>query len=455
MHLSGKIFSYKEKKVVPKEGSTSGKEPLKVVIVFVWCRIVEVPSSPRDQKWFKPALPNRSPFLFLSVQAARNIQTALFSPGITRLEILTKGTGLLEYFDQEYLGNGLKVWCIAFGIAVLSMVAVKLLKAILIRSIRKFATKSSTGIDELFVEILGKTRFLLVFVISLYAGASVLVIPAPVERISEIIVILAALLQIGFWGNAILTFWINKVVQRKMQSDAAGATTMTALGFLGRVIWWSILLLVALDNIGVNITGLAAGVGIGGIAIALAVQSILSDLFASLSIVLDKPFVIGDFIIVDNYLGTVEHIGLKTTRIRSLSGEQLIFSNTDLLNSRIRNYKRMFERRVVFEVGITYQTPLEKVKAVSGMIRAIIETQSQARFDRAHFKQFGDSALVYEAVYYVKSAEYNDYMDTQERINLAIMKQFVEQGIEFAYPTRTLFVQSDSKNDIQPTAPTQ
>lgn len=362
---------------------------------------------------------------------------------------------MLEYFDQEYLGNSLKVWSIAFGIAVLSMVAVKLLKAILIRSIRKFATKSSTGIDELFVEILGKTRFLLVFVISLYAGASVLVIPAPVERISEIIVILAALLQIGFWGNAILTFWINKVVQRKMQSDAAGATTMTALGFLGRVIWWSILLLVALDNIGVNITGLAAGVGIGGIAIALAVQSILSDLFASLSIVLDKPFVIGDFIIVDNYLGTVEHIGLKTTRIRSLSGEQLIFSNTDLLNSRIRNYKRMFERRVVFEVGITYQTPLEKVKAVSGMIRAIIETQSQARFDRAHFKQFGDSALVYEAVYYVKSAEYNDYMDTQERINLAIMKQFVEQGIEFAYPTRTLFVQSDSKNDIQPTAPTQ
>jgi small-conductance mechanosensitive channel len=236
------------------------------------------------------------------------------------------------------------------------------------------------------------------------------------------------------------------VVQRKLQTDAAGATTITALGFLGRVILWSLLLLVALDNMGVSITGLVAGVGIGGIAIALAVQSILSDLFASLSIVLDKPFVIGDFIIVDNFLGTVEHIGLKTTRVRSLSGEQLIFSNTDLLNSRIRNYKRMFERRVVFEVGITYQTPPEKVKAVSGMIRAIIEDQPKVRFDRAHFKNFGDSALVYEAVYFMMTSEYNDYMDTQERVNLAIMIQFAEHGIEFAYPTRTLFVQQDANN---------
>ncbi len=148
---------------------------------------------------------------------------------------------------------------------------------------------------------------------------------------------------------------------------------MTAMGFLGRVILWAGLLLFALDNLGVNITGLAAGIGIGGIAIALAVQSVLGDLFASLSIVLDKPFVIGDFIIVDEYLGTVEHIGLKTTRVRSLSGEQLVFSNNDLLQSRIRNYKRMFERRVIFELGVTYQTPLERVSRISGMIRSIIE----------------------------------------------------------------------------------
>ncbi|MEX1140039.1 MAG: mechanosensitive ion channel family protein [Bacteroidota bacterium] len=355
----------------------------------------------------------------------------------------------MEYLDQEYFGNSVRAWLLAFGVAVATIVAVRLLKGLFVRSIAKLTPATFDGIQDLLGDVLGRTKFFLVFVIAVYAGASTLILPGAFERAVAVAAVIAALLQIGLWGNAIITFWIGKIVQRKIQHDAAGATTMTALGFLGRVVLWTGLLLFALDNLGVNITGLAAGIGIGGIAIALAVQSILGDLFASLSIVLDKPFVIGDFIIVDEYLGTVEHIGLKTTRVRSLSGEQLVFSNADLLNSRIRNYKRMFERRVVFEVGITYQTPLEKVEALSGMIQAIIEDQPKVRFDRAHFKNFGDSSLVFESVYYVKSAEYNDFMDTQERINLAIMKQFVEQGIDFAYPTRTLFVQGEGKNTLQ------
>jgi small-conductance mechanosensitive channel len=193
-----------------------------------------------------------------------------------------------------------------------------------------------------------------------------------------------------------------------------------------------------------------AGLGIGGIAVALAIQNILGDLFASLSIALDKPFVIGDFIIVDQLLGTVEHIGLKTTRIRSLSGEQIVFSNADLLNSRIRNYKRMYERRVVFSIGVTYQTPYEKLASIGTTLKEIIESQPDVRFDRAHFREYADSSLNYEVVYYVKSPDYNRYMDIQQAINLEIYRRFQDGGIEFAYPTRTLYLQDTLDDESKP-----
>ena len=170
------------------------------------------------------------------------------------------------------------------------------------------------------------------------------------------------------------------------------------LGFVGRIVLWSVVLLMILDNLGVNITALVASLGIGGIAVALAVQNILGDIFASLSIALDRPFAIGDFIVVGDVLGTVEYIGLKTTRIRSLSGEQIVFSNADLLKSRIRNYKRMTERRVVFGFGVVYQTPHDKLERIPAMVREVIEAQPKTRFDRAHFKEYGDSALAFEAV---------------------------------------------------------
>jgi small-conductance mechanosensitive channel len=209
---------------------------------------------------------------------------------------------------------------------------------------------------------------------------------------------------------------------------------------VARLAVWSLVLLLALDNLGFNITALLAGMGIGGIAVALAAQNILGDLFASLSIVLDKPFVVGDFIVVGEQLGTVEYIGLKTTRIRSLGGEQIVFSNTDLLGSRIRNYKRMQERRVVFGFGVVYQTPHEKLQTIPGMVREIIGKLDRARFDRAHFKEYGDSSLNFEVVYYVLSADYNVYMDIQQAINLELFRRFQEDGIDFAYPTRTLYV---------------
>ncbi|MEO0578147.1 MAG: mechanosensitive ion channel family protein, partial [Pseudomonadota bacterium] len=195
-----------------------------------------------------------------------------------------------------------------------------------------------------------------------------------------------------------------------------------------------------LSNLGVNITALVAGLGVGGIAIALAAQNILGDLFASLSIILDKPFVVGDFLAVDSYLGSVERVGIKTTRLRSLSGEQLVFSNNDLLGSRVRNYGRLHERRIVFSIGVTYETTPAKLKAIPTILREAVEAEQDVRFDRAHFKSYGDFALIFEIVYYVLVADYNRYMDIQQSINFALFERLAEEGVAFAYPTQTVYV---------------
>jgi small-conductance mechanosensitive channel len=257
--------------------------------------------------------------------------------------------------------------------------------------------------------------------------------------------IVAFIIQIGLWVNEGVTFWYTRYERQYAADDPSRLTTMRGARVVLRLILAVIVVLLVLDNIpGVEITALVASLGIGGIAVALALQNILGDLFASLSIVLDKPFVVGDFIIVDSFLGTVENIGLKTTRIRSLSGEQLVFSNNDLLKSRIRNYKRMQERRVLFSFGVVYQTTADKLESIPGVIRSIIEGQSDTRFDRAHFQGYGDFALNFEVVYYVLSSDYNVYMDIQQAINLKIYRRFQASGIEFAYPTRTLYMNTIS-----------
>ncbi len=252
--------------------------------------------------------------------------------------------------------------------------------------------------------------------------------------------ILVALVQVIFWGNGLITWWITGFRERNMETDASAVTTIKAIGFIGRLALFSVVLLLALDNMGFDVTTLIAGLGIVGIAIGLALQSVFGDLLASLSIVFDKPFIIGDFIVVGDIAGTVEDIGLETTRIRSLTGEQIVMSNSDLINSRLRNYKRMSERRVVFTLGVTYETPYEAVEAIPRILRDIVESQQQARLDRAHFASYGDFALIFEVVYYVLSPEYGIYMDIQQDINLAIHRKFEEEGIEFAYPTQTLFL---------------
>ncbi|HSD96422.1 MAG TPA: mechanosensitive ion channel family protein [Sulfuricaulis sp.] len=346
----------------------------------------------------------------------------------------------MNWLERSVYGNPLTDWLLAGGIVVVSALVLLIARRLIVQRLAKYARATVTPLDDMLVTATAGTRGLFLVVVAFYAGAQFLDLPPKADRLVTSITIIALLVQAALWMNRGIAAWLAGYLQEKKQTDAAGATTVSVLGFIARVAVWAVVVLMILDNLGFNITTLVASLGIGGIAVALAVQNILGDIFASLSIALDKPFVIGDFIIVDDVIGTVDYIGLKTTRLRSLSGEQIVFSNADLLKSRIRNYKRMFERRVIFTIGVVYQTTHAKLERIPALVRSIVEQQSKTRLDRAHFKEYGDSALVFEVVYFVLDPDYNIYMDIQQAINLAIFRRFQEEGIEFAYPTRTLHV---------------
>lgn len=311
-------------------------------------------------------------------------------------------------------------------------------RALLVGRLQRLSARTTNHVDDLVYAVLARTTGWFLWLLSLSAGLAVLALPPAVEQGLRVATVAGIGLQVGLWLTTLAVGAIRLWSGDDREQSPSLRTTFGALRFLVHLVVWSAVVLHVLANLGVDVTALVAGLGVGGVAVALAVQNILGDLFASLSIVLDQPFTVGDFIIVDDFMGTVEKVGLKTTRLRSLGGEQLIFSNAKLLEARIRNYQRMQERRVVFSVGITYETPADEVRAVPGLIRAAIEAAPDTRFDRAHFKEYGDSALVMEAVYYVLSPDYNRYMDIQQEINFGLMDRFGARGIDFAYPTRTL-----------------
>jgi len=334
-------------------------------------------------------------------------------------------------------------WLTAFLVAAAAFAALSLLKKFTAKKLGAFAATTETQLTDLVVSLIRGTKPFSLLMVSLFVSALTLTLPQKADLIVQKVLILTLVIQGALWSNHLVSFWFDQVLNKRIEEGSANASMRSVLDFVSRLVLWSVALLLVLDNLGFNITTLIAGLGVGGIAIALAVQNVLADLFASLSIILDKPFVVGDFVIVDNYLGTVKHIGLKTTRIQSLSGEEVIFSNTDLLKSRIRNYKRMNERRVVFTIGVTYETPFEKLALIKPMLRQIIESQPGVRFDRAHFREYGDSALVFETVYFVLDPDYNKYMDIQETINTELFRRFAENNIDFAYPTRTLIIKQN------------
>lgn len=346
----------------------------------------------------------------------------------------------MYFLDYTFYHNTVRTWLIASGIGLLALLVLTVLVSLLGARLQKLADRTTNRWDNLVAHIVSHTRKLFLLFVALHAGSLALELPGRIRAIIASVTVLVLLVQGGIWVTAALAFALDDYRERTYAEDRAAVTTVSALGFVAKVLVWSIALLLALDNFGIDVTTLIAGLGIGGIALALATQSILGDLFASLAIVLDKPFVLGDFLSVGDFLGSVEYIGLKTTRLRSLSGEQLVFSNSDLLDSRIRNYGRMAERRVLFQVGVVYQTPRERLEAIPDIMRQAVEAHDNTRFDRAHLASYGDFSIVFEIVYYVLSPDYNTYMDVQQDINLFIHRAFEEQEIEFAYPTQTLYL---------------
>jgi small-conductance mechanosensitive channel len=347
----------------------------------------------------------------------------------------------LHLLDRVLYGATVTQWLIAIATFGGVYVILSLARRLIERRLGALAARTTTHVDDVAVEVLRRTRPFFLVVIALQAAMRVITPDGRVAAVLHGITVVAVLIQVGIWGNGLIGFGAERYAQRRGDEDIGARATIRAVGYAGRFLLWVLLLITALDNFGVEITGLITGLGIGGIAIALAVQNILGDLFAALAIVLDKPFVVGEFIIVDNVMGTVEHVGLKTTRLRSLGGEQIIVSNADLLKSRIRNYKRMQERRIVFSLDVTYDTPPDKVARIPAIVREAVEAQPITRFERSHFLHWMDSSLRIETVYWVLDPDYAKYADTQQAVNLELLRRFSSEGVAFAFPSRTLHVQ--------------
>ncbi|MGQ0622305.1 MAG: mechanosensitive ion channel family protein [Panacagrimonas sp.] len=345
---------------------------------------------------------------------------------------------MYAWMDTVVFGNTVLAWLSALGIAVAINLLALLIKQWGLRRWSAVAVRTHTVVDDALVASIRATRLLLVFFVALFIGSRSLDLSARADLFIGGIAAVSTFVQLGLWISTGIDFWLGRSRARALVSNASAATSLAAMGFIAHALLWTMIVLLALDNLGINITALVAGLGIGGVAIALAVQNILGDLFASLSIVIDKPFVIGDFIVVDEYMGTVEYVGLKTTRVRSLGGEQIIFPNGDLLKARTRNYKRMVERRVVFGFGLDYATDPARLAAVPQTVRGIVEAQQRVRFDRAHFQKFGPSSLDFEVVYWMLDDDFNRYMDVQQAINLELIRALAAAEVTFAVPTQLL-----------------
>jgi small-conductance mechanosensitive channel len=340
-------------------------------------------------------------------------------------------------------GGTLLQWLIALGITLAIILVARVGLPLVMRRLEVLSRRTRLGFDDAITAALRSTRQGLVTVVAISVGSQALELPDAARKVLGGIATIALFLQVGLWLGATLQFWLRRSEQRAQASHPGATTSLAAVGFIGRIVLWAIIVLLVLDNLGINVTTLIAGLGIGGVAVALAVQNILGDLFASMSIVIDKPFVNGDFIVVDNFMGTVEHVGLKTTRLRALDGEQLVFSNSDLLKTRLRNYKRMRERRIVFPFRVRYDTTPEQLERIPGIVRRLIESHKQTRFERSHFNKFGESSFEFETVFWMTTPDYNVYMDVQQQLNLDLMREFAKIGVDFALPTKALVKTED------------
>lgn len=331
-----------------------------------------------------------------------------------------------------------EIWmniAIIVGVTVASYLILQTVLRIITNRLHKLAKGSKSGFVGIAAEMLSRTSHLLLIALSLLISLKIAQLPDRWETAMAHGWFVVLAFQIALWMDTAARLWMESLTR---DGKARNPVTTTIIGIMIRIVIWTMMLLSILANLGVDITAMVASLGVGGIAIALAVQTLLSDIFASMSIGVDKPFEIGDFVVFGEVAGTIEHIGLKTTRIRALSGEQIVCANADLLKQILHNYKRMNTRRIVFKFGITYSTPADKVREVAALVKRIVDNVENASFDRAHFLAFDDSQLTFEVVYIMQVSDYNTYMDAQQEINLQLLEGIREMDVQFAFPTRSV-----------------
>lgn len=355
----------------------------------------------------------------------------------------------------EFAGNPVGDWGLATVIFLVTLTVLPLVKSFISARQRTWSPQDRQQVHtaiELTVQLVAKTSRLFLLAVALYFASRYLTFAPRVERFLTIVIVTLFWLQVGVWAMAAVRFGIDLRRARSAGLDTVLAGSMDVIVFSAGLIVWAMILLLALDNLGIQIKPLLAGLGIGGIAIALAVQTVLGDLLASMSITLDKPFGIGDFLTLGEYQGTVEHIGVRSTQLRSISGEQIILANADIIKARVRNFGRMRERRTVFQFGVAYDTPPESLAAIPGEVRGIVESQPDTRFDRCHFLAYGETSLQFELVFFVTKPEFNAYADVQQAINLALLEKLRAMNVKLAAPTRALVYIENPQAHAQPVA---
>lgn len=349
----------------------------------------------------------------------------------------------LNFVERSYLDNTVWQWATAAGLALGVLLVTLIVRRIIRGRYARLAATTQIEFMELPLRIASRTGWLFLLIVSIFLGAQVVELPKNIDRALLTALTIVTFWQVGIWVTAGVVGWLDHRQQKSMATDRAAAGTISIISFIARAMIWALVLLLTLDNLGVNITTLVAGLGIGGIAVALAVQNVLGDLLASLSIALDRPFVVGDAISVDDFNGTVEQIGVKSVRLRSVTGEQIIMPNSNLLASRVRNWGRLRERRIIFTLGLSTETSRDKLERLPKILRGLVEAEKDVRFDRSHFTKIGAS-LEFETVYFVTTPDYARYMDIQQNINLKIMDTLAEEKIEFAVPSQKLWLENDS-----------
>ena len=346
-----------------------------------------------------------------------------------------------DILQFEFLGNPVVNWGFAVVTFLVTLTVLPIVKGFIAARRRSWTPNDRLQFHsaiELTTLLVARTSRVFLFAIALFLASRHLVFPPRLERVIEIVIVCLFWLQVGLWAMAAVRFGIDQRRARSTGLDSILTGSMDIILFCAGLIIWAMVALLALDNLGVEIKPLLAGLGIGGIAIALAVQTVLSDVLASMSITLDKPFGVGDSLTIDDFQGTVEHIGIKSTRLRSISGEQIIIANADIIKARVRNFGRMGQRRAVFQFGVNYNTPTNVLAAIPVEVRKIVEAQANTRFDRCHLLTYGDTALQFELVYFMTKPEFALYADTQQAINLALLDRLRELQVQLAAPTRAL-----------------